>query len=83
MRDSGSVKLYCAFCAAAHSWRPSLAPGIVKPYNRIIQEFASHFHQPHDRLGRQHLRQYQACRFQEKKLNGGTVQLHVAALRLF
>jgi hypothetical protein len=32
-------------------------------------------------LGRQHLRQYQAYLFQEKKLNVYTVQLHVAALR--
>jgi site-specific recombinase XerD len=34
-------------------------------------------------LGPQHLRQYQAYLFQERKLDAGTVQQHVAALRFF
>src|SRR4029077_9689414 len=63
--------------------RRNYAKSTVKAYLRIIQEFASHFHQPPDRLGPQHLRQYQAYLFQEKKLDAGTVQLHVAALRFF
>src|SRR3981189_3198969 len=63
--------------------RPNYANRTVKAYIRIIQEFANHFHQPPDRLGPQHLRQYQAYLFQEKKLDAGTVQLHVAALRFF
>src|SRR5258705_3762117 len=63
--------------------RRNYAKSTVKAYIRIIQEFASHFHQPPDRLGPQHLRQYQAYLFQEKKLDAGTVQLHVAALRFF
>jgi site-specific recombinase XerD len=48
-----------------------------------VQEFANHFHQSPDQLGPQHLRQYQAYLFQEKKLDAGTVQQHVAALRFF
>src|SRR6266404_5681916 len=63
--------------------RRNYAKSTVKTYVRIIQEFARHFHQPPDRLGPQHLRQYQAYLFQEKKLDAGTVQLHVAALRFF
>src|SRR5580700_10537933 len=63
--------------------RRNYAKSTVKAYVRIIQEFARHFHQPPDRLGPQHLRQYQAYLFQEKKLDAGTVQQHVAALRFF
>src|SRR5260370_1415291 len=63
--------------------RRNYAKSTVKAYVRIIQEFARHFHQPPDRLGPHHLRQYQAYLFQEKKLDAGTVQLNVAALRFF
>src|ERR1700731_2488389 len=63
--------------------RRNYAKSTVKTYLRIIQEFASHFHQRPDKLGRQHLREYQAYLFQEKKLDAGTVQQHVAALRFF
>jgi site-specific recombinase XerD len=48
-----------------------------------VQEFANHFHQSPDQLGPQHLREYQAYLFQEKRLDAGTVQQHVAALRFF
>src|SRR5712692_9092784 len=46
--------------------RRNYAKSTVKAYIRIIQEFANHFHQPPDKLGPQHLRQYQAYLFQEK-----------------
>jgi hypothetical protein len=55
----------------------------VKGYLRIVQDFAQHFHQPPDKLGPEQLRQYQAHLFQDKKLNAGTVQQYVAALRFF
>ena len=48
-----------------------------------MQDFANYFHQSPDQLGRQHLRQYQAYLFQERKLDPGTVRQHVAALRFF
>jgi len=63
--------------------RRNYAQTTVKAYVRIVQEFANHFHQSPDKLGPQHLRQYQAHLFQEKKLDAGTVQQHVAALRFF
>ena len=40
--------------------RRNYAKSTVKAYLRIIQEFASHFHQRPDKLGPQHLREYQA-----------------------
>jgi site-specific recombinase XerD len=63
--------------------RRNYAQSTVKGYLRIVQEFAEYFHQPPDKLGPEHLRQYQAHLFQDKELNAGTVQQHVAALRFF
>jgi integrase/recombinase XerD len=63
--------------------RRNYAQSTVKGYLRIVQDFAQHFHQPPDKLGPEHLRQYQAHLFQDKKLNVGTVQQYVAALRFF
>jgi integrase/recombinase XerD len=63
--------------------RRNYAPNTIKAYVRIIQEFAQYFHRPPDKLGPQHLRQYQAHLFEERKLEPGTVEQHVAALRFF
>jgi len=63
--------------------RRNYAQTTVKAYVRIVQEFANYFHRSPDQLGPQHLRQYQAYLFQEKKLDAGTVRQHVAALRFF
>ena len=63
--------------------RRNYAQSTVRGYLRIVQDFAQHFHQPPDKLGPEHLRQYQAHLFQDKKLNAGTVQQYVAALRFF
>jgi integrase/recombinase XerD len=63
--------------------RRNYAQSTVKGYLRIVQDFAEHFHQPPDQLEPEHLRQYQAHLFQDKKLNAGTVQQYVAALRFF
>ena len=40
--------------------RRNYAQSAVKGYLRIVQDFAQHFHQPPDKLGPEHLRQYQA-----------------------
>jgi len=63
--------------------RRNYAQSTVKGYLRVVQDFAQYFHQPPDKLGPDHLRQYQAHLFQDKKLNAGTVQQYVAALRFF
>src|ERR1039458_7432443 len=44
--------------------RRNYAQSTVKGYLRIVQDFAQHFHQPPDKLGPDHLRQYQAHLFQ-------------------
>lgn len=63
--------------------RRNYAPTTVKAYIRIVQEFAQYFQQPPHHLGPHHLRQYQAYLFQDRKLEAGTVQQQVAALRFF
>ena len=52
-------------------------------YIRFIERFAQHFHCSPDRLGRQHIREYQAQLFTVQKLSPGTVTNHLCALRFF
>lgn len=63
--------------------RRNYAATTVKAYVRIIEDFTRYFHRPPDQLGPQHLRQYQAHLFTDRKLEPGTVRQHVAALRFF
>ena len=46
-----------------------------------MREFAEYFHQSPDKLGPEHIRQYQAHLFQTKKLAPATVSQYVSALR--
>src|SRR6266568_1185120 len=55
----------------------------AKTYVRIVREFAEHFHQSPDKLGPEHIRQYQAHLFQTKKLTPATVSQYVSALRFW
>jgi hypothetical protein len=52
-------------------------------YIRFLERFAQHFHCSPDRLGRQHIREYQAQLFTVQKLSPGTVTNHLCALRFF
>jgi integrase/recombinase XerD len=45
-------------------------------YIRFVERFAQHFHSSPDRLGRQHIREYQAQLFTVQKLSPGTVTNH-------
>ena len=63
--------------------RQNYSQSTAKIYIRILREFAEHFHRPPDKLGPEHIRQYQAHLFQSRKLAPGTVQQHAAALRFF
>jgi integrase/recombinase XerD len=63
--------------------RRNYAATTIKAYVRIIEEFTRYFHRSPDELGPPHLRQYQAHLFTDRKLEPGTVQQHVAALRFF
>lgn len=53
----------------------------AKTYVRIVREFAEYFHQSPDKLGPEHIRQYQVHLFQAKKLAPATVSQYVSALR--
>src|SRR5215468_3533219 len=50
-------------------------------YVRIVRDFASYFHRPPDKLGPEHIRQYQAYLFQSKNLSPASVSQYVSALR--
>jgi integrase/recombinase XerD len=50
-------------------------------YIRIVRDFAVYFHRPPDKLGPEHIRQYQAYLFQNKKLSPASVSQYVSALR--
>ena len=48
-----------------------------------VRPFARYFHRPPDQLGPQHIREYQAYLFRERKLAASTVTQRLAALRFF
>src|SRR5579859_516958 len=52
----------------------------TRRYVRFIERFAQHFHRSPDRLGPQHIREYQAQLFTVRKLTPGTVTNHLCAL---
>ena len=52
-------------------------------YIRFVERFAQHFHSAPDRLGRQHIREYQTQLFTVQKLSPGTVTNYLCALRFF
>jgi integrase/recombinase XerD len=52
-------------------------------YLHAMECFAKHFHRAPDQLTQDHIREYQAFLFRERKLSSSTVSQHVAALRFF
>src|ERR1035437_10831398 len=57
--------------------------GTPRRYLRFVERFAQHFGKSLDKLGPDHLRSYQAYLLKVRKLDPGTVENHVAALRFF
>jgi len=55
----------------------------IEAYIRAVKEFSQHFNCSPDRLGPQHIREYQAALFQKRKFSPNTVAQHLAALRFF
>jgi len=55
----------------------------AKMYLRIVRDFAEHFHRSPDKLGPEHIRQYQVHLFQVKKLAPTSVAQCTSALRFF
>jgi integrase/recombinase XerD len=63
--------------------RRNYAQTTIDCYLRAVAEFSFHFHRPPNQLGTQHIRQYQAYLFSQRKLAPSTVTQHLAAWRFF
>ena len=61
--------------------RRNYAKSTVRSYIHAIQDFAKYFGRSPERLGPEHIRQYQVHLFQDCKLSPGTIQSRTAALR--
>ena len=59
------------------------SPTTIRIYLHCIAEFAQHFGKPPDRLGAEHIRQYQLFLIKEKKVARPTFVQVVCALRFF
>jgi integrase/recombinase XerD len=62
--------------------RRNYAQTTIDCYLRAVAEFSLYFHPP-NQLGPEHIRQYQAQLFGQRKLAPSTVTQHLAALRFF
>jgi site-specific recombinase XerD len=63
--------------------RRNYSASTVRSYIRTVESFAQYFQRRPDRLGPEHIRQYQAHLFRDRKLAPNTVGQRVAALRFF
>src|SRR5438045_9334681 len=63
--------------------RRNYAPSTTRSYMRAVEEFARYFNRPPDQLGPDHIRQYQAYLFRERKLQPNTVIQHLGGIRFF
>jgi integrase/recombinase XerD len=63
--------------------RRNYAQTTIHSYLRSVAEFSLHFHRPPNQLGPDHIRQYQAHLFGQRKLAPSTVTQRLAALRFF
>ena len=63
--------------------RRDYSQSTVRTYVRTIEDFARYFKRPPDQLGPEHIREYQAYLFRERKLDANTVNQRTGALRFF
>ena len=61
--------------------RRNYAQNTVRAYIHAIEDFARYFHRSPDRLGPEHIREYQVHLFRDCKLSPGTIEGRTAALR--
>jgi site-specific recombinase XerD len=61
--------------------RRNYSQSTVRSYIYAVEDFANYFHRSPERLGPEHIRQYQAYLFRERKLSAGTIEGRTAALR--
>ena len=61
--------------------RRNYSQSTVRSYVYAVEDFSKYFHRSPDRLGPEHIRQYQAYLFRDRKLSAGTIEGRTAALR--
>ena len=61
--------------------RRNYSQSTTRCYLHAVEDFARYFHRSPERLGPEHIRQYQAYLFRERKLSPGTIEGRTAALR--
>jgi len=61
--------------------RRNYAQNTVRAYIHAIEDFAKYFQRSPDRLGPEHIREYQVHLFRDCKLSPGTIEGRTAALR--
>ena len=61
--------------------RRNYSQNTVNTYLHAVEDFSRYFHRSPERLGPDHIRQYQAYLFRERKLQAGTIACCTAALR--
>ena len=59
--------------------RRNYSQSTTRSYIFAVEDFAKYFHRSPERLGPDHIRQYQAYLFRERKLSPGTIQGRTAA----
>src|SRR5882724_9759251 len=63
--------------------RRNYAETTINCYIQTVEDFARYFRRPPNQLTPEHIREYQAYRFPERKLAASTVTQRLAALRFF
>ena len=63
--------------------RRNYSPLTTCAYLRAVDEFARYLKRPPDQLGPDHIRQYQAYLFRERKLSPNSVTQRLGGLRFF
>jgi integrase/recombinase XerD len=63
--------------------RRNYAQSTTRAYLRTIEDLARYFKRPPDQLAPEHIREYQAYLFRERKLSPNTVNQRTGALRFF
>jgi integrase/recombinase XerD len=63
--------------------RRNYSQSTARAYIRVVRELAKYFQQAPDKLGPEHIRQFQAYLFRDRKLEPNTVVQYSAGLRFF